>query len=229
MEIVKQVLQIISTHNIWFMFSMLIALAGTASIFLLTIFLRKKIEYWNPKETKQTSLANHKMFHNLRIYLNYEIQHLVIGEKLREALFRDFLIFHFTCIKNEYIHFLERGDLEKMNSDIFKARMIECQDNIVRKYEEKALQEGIPEVVIQKYNEWNEQRIRDCYDYIANVCDEQVFQTNTAKTAVIFDFMIHILNLTVMSAKDTLIRLNGELDKVVYKGIRSEKISNKRS
>lgn len=230
MDILKLILEIANNHSIWFMLSMVLMFTFCAFVYLGILLLKKKIENWNPfKENNSKNLLGHKLFQNLRIYLNYEIQHLVIGEKLREALFRDFLIFHFTCIKNEYTHFLERGDLEKMDAQTYKLRMMECQENIVKFYEEKAIREGIPDVVIRKYNEWNEQRIKDCYEYISNICDEQIFQTNTAKTAVIFDFMIHILNLTVISAKDTVIRLNGELDKVVYKGIRSEKVSGKRS
>lgn len=194
-------------------------------------FLIKKIENWKVKKSEltQKDLLNHAMFQNLRTYLNYEIQHLVIGERLREAIFRDFLIFVFTSVKKEFTFFLENGDMEKMSSHLYLTRILECNDNVIKKYEQKAIDEGMPQIILTKFNEWHQCRIDSTYEFLKEVCSDDIFLSNTDKTKVIFDFMVHILNMTIVDAKKTIVNLNGQLDDVVYKGVTSEKKSHKGS
>lgn len=172
---------------------------------------------------KQIDLFNHPLFQKLRTYLNYEINHLVIGEPLREAIFRDFLVIKFTCIRDGFLRFLEKGSLERMDSDTYQSRILECIDEIIKNYEEEAIKEGIPEIVLIKFNEWHKDRISAIYDFLRDIHDAKIFTSNTARTYVVFDFIVHILNMTVLDAKRTLVNLNGELNKLEYKGVSSQK------
>lgn len=172
------------------------------------------------KKPESNDLQDHVMFTNLRKYIDYDIQHFRLSNKLREAIFKDFLLFQFTVIKKHFQSFLKRGDVNLMSDELFRTKMEDCITEIVRSYEAKARSEGIPEIVITKYNEWYESKIQAMYEFIVVVCDDKdIYEDNYSKTRVIFEFITNINNLTIFEAKRTLIHLNGELNKVVYKGI----------
>jgi hypothetical protein len=97
--------------------------------------------------------------------------------------------------------------------------MLESVNNIVRKYEQKALQDEIPQIVIDRFNEWHSERIKQTFEVINDVCYDDIYSTNTMKTKIIFDYILVIVNWTIADAKKTLINLNGELNKITYKGI----------
>lgn len=172
------------------------------------------------KKPQLYDLHEHIMFTNLRKYIDYDIQHFRLSNKLREAIFKDFLLIQFITIKKHFQAFLNRGDVNLMSDELFRTRMQDCITEIVKSYEGKARSEGIPEVVIIKYNEWYESKIQAMHEFIITVCDDQdIYEDNYYKTKVIFEFITNINNLTIFEAKRTLIHLNGELNKVVYKGI----------
>lgn len=170
----------------------------------------------------QDDLKNHALFTRLRKYINYDIQHFKLGEPLREAIFKDFLLFKFTALQKHFENFLSKGDLTKMSDGLYKSRMLECVDEIIKTYERKAVEEGIPNIVIIKFNNWHRNRIEAVYDYISQVCDDDLFESNIIKTRMIFDFIVHINNFTLIDAKKTLIHMNGELSKETYKGIKAK-------
>ncbi len=178
-------------------------------------------------EYKQANLYNHAIFNTINRNLSFGIHNLVIGERLREAIFRDFLIYKFTAVKNELVSFVERGDLEKMSNDLFKARLLDCIQKSICAYEKKALNEKIPDIVISKFNEWHSSRIAMIYDFLNDIGESDLFESNTIKTKIAFDFFVHLLNLTIVDAQKTLINLNGQLDDITYKGITSEKRTNR--
>lgn len=172
------------------------------------------------KKQQLNDLLDHVMFTNLRKYIGYDIQHFRLSNKLREAIFKDFLLFQFIVIQKHFEVFLNRGDINLMSNELFRARMEDCITEIVNSYESKARSEGIPEIVIIKYNEWYESKVLAIREFIVTVCtDKDIYEDNYSKTKVIFEFITNINNLTIFEAKKTLIHLNGELNSIRYKGI----------
>lgn len=173
----------------------------------------------NGMKITQEDLVDHHMFYSLKTYLSYEIQQLYIPERLRNALFKDFLIFKLTSIRHAFENFLKKGDLEKLSPGAYHTRMLECINEILRRYESKALEEKVPQVVIDRFNQWHSDRVKQMYEVINDVCDDDAYANNTIRTKIIFDFVVVVINWTISDAKKTLINLNGELNKIEYKGI----------
>lgn len=167
----------------------------------------------------QTKLLDHHLFYQLRRYINRDIQYFSLSEKLREALFKDLLLFKFTAIQKAYLSFLLKGDMEQLSQSAFHNKMSEIREDIIKAYETKALEEKMPLIVLEKFNEWHKDRIDAIYNWIDLVCEEEIYSTNAERTKVIFDFIVHINNQTILDAKKTLINLNGALNNVTYKGI----------
>ena len=175
------------------------------------LFHKTKIKY---------NLSNHVMFINLRKYINYDIKHFTLGEKLREAIFRDFLLIKFTIVEDEFKKIIEDDNLELMSNEVFSKKMQDCIANIVRMYEIKAKESGIPDIAINRFNEWYDDKVQAIYAFIISVCeDTDIYNNNNIKTKVIFDFMNHINNFTILGIRKVLLGFNGELSKLTYKGV----------
>jgi hypothetical protein len=221
MDIVKMIIEFLSRRSLKevsiFVILLLVVLAALILFKYLWIKIRKPKDHGMRLE--QEDLLEHHMFNSLKTYLSYEIQNLYIAERLRSAIFKDFLIFNLTSIRHAFERFLKKGDLEKLTPGAYHTRMLECVNEIVRRYEAKALEENIPPIVIEKFNHWHSDRVKQMYEVINDVCGDDVYPNNTIKTKIIFDYIVVIVNWTIADAKKTLISLNGELNKVTYKGI----------
>jgi len=172
------------------------------------------------KTRTQYDLSNHIMFINLRKYINYDIKHFTLGEKLREAIFRDFLLIKFTIVEDEFKKIIEDNNLELMSNEVYSKRMQDCIANIVRMYEIRAKENGIPDIAINRFNEWYDDKVQAIYAFIISVCeDTDIYNNNNIKTKVIFDFMNHINNFTILGIRKVLLGFNGELSKLTYKGV----------
>lgn len=177
------------------------------------------------KRVEQLDLTDHLMFLNLNKFIVNDIKHFKLKNKLREAIFRDFLLIKFMSVKRNFESFISTHDLNSMSSSKFQARLLECMNDITRDYERRALEQGIPEIVISKFNEWNEPKVSAIYEYVGDVCDDnELYPDNFTKMRIILDFIYHINNFTIMDAKKTLTYLNGQLNDVVYKGITNSDI-----
>lgn len=220
-SIFETIIEFIDKHGIKEAMLMVVILGTTLGLLLLFKYLWYKIKKAknNSMTMHQDMLLEHHLFASLKTYLNYEIQHLNINERLRNAIFKDFLIHKFSSIRYEFEYFLKKGDLEKMSPGVYSTRILESVNNIVKKYEQKALQDEIPQIVIDRFNEWHSERIKQTFEVINDVCYDDIYSTNTMKTKIIFDYILVIVNWTIADAKKTLINLNGELNKVTYKGI----------
>jgi len=193
---------------------------------IIYILIHKTINgktLWNKlfnKTKTKYNLSNHVMFVNLRKYINYDIKHFTLGERLREAIFRDFLLIKFTIVEDEFKKVIEDNTLELMSNEVYSKRMLDCIVNIVKLYEIKAKEAGIPDIAITRFTEWYDDKVQAIYAFIINVCeDTDIYNDNNIKTKVIFDFMNHINNFTILGIRKVLLDFNGELSKLTYKGI----------
>ena len=221
-DIIKLALEIISKYGLKAAWTL--AFIGVMGSYVYWKFYKDNKTITNSAlMLKQQDLYNHNLFHALRKYLYHDIQYLQIGEPLREAIFRDFLTINFTTVKYELLNLLNKGDLEDLDDMTFLARALKCVDNTIKNYESRAIDEGIPLIIIEKFNQWHQVRIDATYAFLNEINDSNLFKSNVAKTSVIFDFITHILNMTICDAQKTLKTLNGELDKIEYKGIKVNK------
>jgi hypothetical protein len=220
MELTKLIIDFLSWHTMYDIIVYVLLITFVFANILIFKYLWIKIK--KPRRSiiiKQKDLIDHHMFYSLKTYLSYEIQNLYIPERLRDAIFKDFLIFKLSSIRHSFENFLKKGDLEKLTPTAYHTRMLECINEIVRRYEAKALDQKIPQVVIDRFNYWNSDHIRQLYNVINDVCDDDIYTNNTIKTKIIFDYVVVVINWTISDAKKTLIDLNGELNKITYKGI----------
>ena len=176
-------------------------------------------------------LMNHSFFRTVQKMINYEIHHIDIKERLRRAVFRDFLLIKFTVIQDKIRSFVLSGDMDLMSSDVFHNKLHALITEIIREYESIALQQGIPDIVVNKFNKWHQDKAEIVYNFVNDICEaDDWYVSNSVKFYSFLNQMVSILDLTLIDARKTLIALNGDLSKLIYKGISAEKyIKSERS
>ena len=222
MEIFQIVSNLLKEHGI--LYTLVTLLVGF--LMMMAISARDKITAWigslfkrrRSQKITQDDLLGHELFSSLNKYVYIDVPHFDIGERLRNAIFKDYLLFVFVSTKKELENFISKGDLEQIPQHLFKSRVLDCVTNITRNYNQKAVEEGIPPVAIRKFEEWQQNRNDAIYGFVSDVCSEDMFSTNIWKTKIILDFLVHINNMTIIDAKKSLTTLNGELSKASYKG-----------
>lgn len=253
MELFKLLYEGIEKHGFWFFIQLLILLTVAAGIAIAFLYLKKKVEkekkesnnvvvnvnvdHEHEHETLPGLLVNHpdhnwkqllghSFFRSVQKMINYEIQHIEIKERLRRAIFRDFLLIIFTVYHDKIRNFVTSGNMDQMSSELFHNKLHSLVTEIIQEYERLAIREKIPEAVITKYNKWHQDKTEVIYRFVDDVCEaDDWYVSNSVKFYSFLNQMTSILDLTLIDARKTLVHLNGELDKIEYKGITSEKRS----
>ena len=245
MEIIKLIIEGFEKHGFWYILQ-LIVLGLIIGAFVLTfLWVKKKFtkekqdnnvsvtvnidhdkadEYEEENtEHSWTELMNHSFFRTVKQMINYEIQHIDIKERLRRAIFRDFLLIKFTVIHDRIKNFITAGNMDSMSSELFHNKLHSLITEIIQDYEALAIKETIPDIVIAKFNGWHRDKAAIVYKFVDDICEaDDWYVSNTVKFYSFLNQMTSILDLTLIDARKTLVHLNGELDAVVYKEITSE-------
>lgn len=222
MDIIKILVEAAKSGNIKIIVLIIVLLFAFYGIKLGYQFISKVIatyKFPHEIEIKAKDLINHRLFRELTCKILYDIKHLKIDEPLRQAIFRDFIGYKFQAIRDGYLKLINKN-IDDMTNDELKNEITTTVIDIINDYESKARQGLIPEIVITKFNEWHKDRIEQLRSCIEEICEDPVLRSNAFKVKVFFDFNVWMLFLTMNDAAKTLIYLNGELSKEVYKGIK---------
>jgi hypothetical protein len=254
MELIKLLYEGIEKHGFWFFVQIILLLCVAASITIAFLYLQKKIEkdkkegnnvvvtvnveHEHEQETLPGLSVNHpdhnwrqllchSFFRSVQKMINYEIQHIEIKERLRRAIFRDFLLIIFTVYHDKIRSFVISGNMDQMSSELFHNKLHSLVTEIINEYERLAIREKIPDIVISKYNKWHQDKTEIIYRFVDDVCEaDDWYVSNSVKFYSFLNQMTSILDLTLIDARKTLVHLNGELDKIEYKNITSEKVKH---
>ena len=253
MDLVKMLYEGIEKHGFWFFIQILLLLTVAGSVAIGFLYLKRKLEkekkdgnnvtvnvnidkdtddehhhddHTHVTEHSWKQLLGHSFFRSVQKMMNYEIQHIEIKERLRRAIFRDFLLIIFTVYHDKIRSFVTSGNMDQMSSELFHSKLHSLVTEIIQEYERIAIKEKIPDVVVAKFNKWHRDKTEVMYRFVDDVCEaDDWYVSNSVKFYSFLNQMTSILDLTLIDSRKTLIHLNGELDKIEYKGIISEKIS----
>jgi len=88
----------------------------------------------------------------------------------------------------------------------------------VVEYEERAKLNGIPDLIVEKFNYWHQSRVKIVVEGIKAICSSQFYVSNTSRLAAILDLFTVAFHDTILDGERTLQSLNGDLDRMEYHG-----------
>ena len=195
---------------------------------LLVRFLLVQTKVWKQRsearlekeeEQRQAELTNHQFFSNLNYRLNSEIPTLVLNQHqpVRQQLFRKLLEVTLLSLK-EVVDDIVAADIEDMSPSQWASFINGELQKIDRLVEEKALRDGMPTVLVNKYIVWKTRSAELLSNYVNDLAISEVYSTNLART----NTLLYLLNLKLITiigdAERSLMDLNGEISGLSYNG-----------
>ena len=81
----------------------------------------------------------------------------------------------------------------------------------------------IPYVILERYKIVEDDEMKILDKFIKQICfSKKIYGNNFEKVFIVFDFLCVIAKMAVINAEETIDKLNGQLDGVLYKGISCE-------
>jgi hypothetical protein len=213
----------------------LISNYGTSSIiaifiiyalwFILSNFVSAKFKSFfsgNDKreKSKKDELKYHSFFTNAQYRIIAEIPALeILPEKpVKEKMFKDLITLETKTIYDTCQSIIIL-DLEDWSPDQWKTEISKKVNEMISTIFIKAKDEGIPEVVINRYNKWHAASFEMLYEYIATLATSLAYDDNIARTSTLLLIMNLMLVATIADAEKSLKDLNGEIAGKPYKNL----------
>lgn len=156
----------------------------------------------------------HPYFNKIDSILELKLPITKIGGPVRTEIFKDTLQIFYEESKQITYALLDKN-ITKNN---FLSENVKALNDVVKKSTEKMREQQIPEVVIEKFWEWNYKR----HDYIAGTLSDinssTVFDSVIEKEYAALNLFQSTSYFVLMDAERTLKTLNGDLTGTTYKG-----------
>ena len=156
----------------------------------------------------------HPYFNKINSILEVKLPITKIGGPVRTKIFKDTLQIFYEESKQITYDLLDKN-ITKNN---FLSENVKALNDVVKKSTEKMREQQIPEVVIEKFWEWNYKR----HDYIASTLSDinssTVFDSVIEKEYAALNLFQSTSYFVLMDAERTLKTLNGDLTGTTYKG-----------
>lgn len=212
------------------------SIAIGAAIYLVVQIVTTLVKYFleerkDRKENEQKAKAEetltpHKIFSvkELRSYhtilvkidslVKTRIPLMTLGGPVRTKIFKSMLIIYFSNFKRAVDELLDEEIT--LNNFYYKneAMITEVLEQTMHDWEE----DGIPIVVITKFQEWNSKRIAYLNLSLNDIDSSQVIDNAVEKQYMALNLYSGIVYLTFVDAEKTLSTLNGSLTGQYYKG-----------
>ena len=169
----------------------------------------------NKKIKSLKELKKHPFFHNVDYLINYKIPYIDLKEKGRTEIFRDFLRIKFTVYKESLNRFLDK----EIKPSEFESEINNHFNEAIQEYINRCLGAGIPQIVVDKFQQWHMPRIEFTNMAIEQICKTEIIDNDIEKMFAILTIYDSALYATVIDAEQTLKKLNGELTGTIYKNI----------
>jgi hypothetical protein len=193
------VLSLIKWHDyIKIMFSKLITILfrGTP-IFSPRAILLSKLTYW----------------------IDFKIERLKLSDKGRTLVFRDLLYIYFTEIKEHVFDIEKQKDFKKLGRRELFIEVVECIYAAMQSVKQRAKNEGIPDIVIDKFMQWHQTSVDFIIKSSELISQSPVYKSNLDVICAIYLLYTASLELIIVEGEKTLAELNGELTGIEYKDI----------
>lgn len=195
-----------------------IFLSGT-SILLYKYFSNKIAPAKKSADVGKGDLRDHSFFQKIDFALQFKIPHLELGCKARSKLFQDMLAQKFIAWKTITTALLEKDEIFLCDSELLNANT-KAIAAVVKEYELRWKQLGVPKIAIQKFAKWHNERVKYIMENVKDIVNSTYYDTQKEKMAAILCSYSFMVDVTIVDAERTLRVLNGELVGKEYQGLK---------
>lgn len=168
--------------------------------------------------TSLEDLMNHKLFQHCQYYVSFGVRKIKFSPDypMRGKMYKDMLEIYFDVVANTFKDNLAR--LATADSKAWSAEAMRTLRTAMDEYEQQFTEEGVPQLVIDKFADWHQPSIEFITNNINALNESKIANDSARKTSVLFGTILNATKTAIFSAERTLIVLNGELSGNTYKG-----------
>lgn len=197
---------------------------GVASVYLLFTYFKKKInkdEAATPVPTEEVSLTDlrgHRLFKHCTFYVNFGVRKIRFSANypIRAKMYRAMLEIYFESIGGVFNSSLDT--LVNADENLWDQEALRTLRKVVDCYEQRFHQDGVPQIVIDKFNEWHDPTLSFITSQINTVGESKIAEDSAERTDVLLGTVLSASKAAFFGIERTLIELNGELTGKVYRG-----------
>jgi hypothetical protein len=179
---------------------------------LLEWFLKRKSED-SVEGVHESDVLNHDLFNYIDFWTYSKIPTFQFSTEYRTVVFRKYLSVYLKCYKKGISEFIKSGNYKKMDQAELWKSFLSMINNIVWDYEREAKALGIPDIVISKMKEKNNDTIQLTIDLIRNVSNSAFYESpdNLLKVYSIMNIILSILENAISNSESICNSINGQL------------------
>lgn len=168
-------------------------------------------------------LDTHELFSKIQKMVTVEIPNLQLlpAKPVKQQMFRDILSIFVKTISEECTE-IAKIDRDDWTPEKWVLEMSKHVNKIITTFHTKAIDNGVPEVAMNKFARWNQQTMELLYDHITTVGKADAYKSNNERTNTLFLVIGLLIVVTVGDAEKTIKELNGEVSGKLYKGMTIE-------
>lgn len=198
------------------------------SVFVVTYEVLKKLairllDKYLPEFVRKRNPLKASFFNKLDVLIYYKVPRLSVYCPLRKLIFSKLLKTYFQTWKDRAQEKVVDPTLDRLSNEEYTNFWKNFVYKTVDLGEERARQEGIPLIAVEKFRKELESTLRLIISTIDQVCGSyKVYDSNTEKTIAILDFLAILLDMSLIDAEKTIMAINGELSKIEYMGCKCD-------
>ncbi|WP_290654466.1 hypothetical protein [Idiomarina sp.] len=165
------------------------------------------------------SLDEHRLFLVCNYWMRLGIDRIPFPDKfpIRSEMYRDMLKILISTMTEHLQANLKDLSSADSNAD-WQRKATDALSKAVADYEHKFRDQGIPEVVIERFRSWNVPALGFITHTIGTLEESQIATDHRYKTSAMLSTVLGALKTAFYDAERTLIGLNGQLTGQVYRG-----------
>jgi len=189
---------------------------------------REKNSNDKKNENGKLKLIYHPAFTRIEYNKNEIKNCFELKNRGKEILFKEIITKHldiYKCYLKEFAIYIDKNnyidynELENRSMEIFNKIINELNCFYVNDMSYSREEKIVLEMVLDKYQLWNNHRQRIAVEMIKNICGSVFYPSVYAKSVTILDVFLFLITDAVEEADKTLNSLNGDLKGLVFRGV----------
>lgn len=161
------------------------------------------------KKSDKTTLKKHLFFEKAEYWLDYQIDAIELPSKRKERMAKKFLSNYVTIFKDMLTDYIDRGDYTQPEE------LITLYLKNMKDVRTSSISLGIPELFLNKYEEYQNAQTIAMHEQLKSIANSSFYKTDMDKIIAIFDTITYAFIYVILNAEETLIHMNGTLEKAL--------------
>jgi hypothetical protein len=176
-------------------------------------FLNRKHVDEEVRHINESDILNHDIFNYIDFWIYSKVPTIQFSTEYRTIIFKKYLTIYLKSYKKVIQEFINSGSYKNMDQSEFWKNLLSMINRIVCDYEKECSNVGIPDIIINRMKQRNNESIQLTIDLVSNITNSQFYQSdnNFLKLYSILNIILSVLENTISNSESICNSINGQL------------------